>query len=457
MEERHSSDQVGDDKSDPFADLMSVMKQMDLETDEELSLEDQETEEELSLEDQVTEEDLNRRLRVPGYLERMCQQIHDVLQADPHPESACCMILFVELFFGETQDTSNGSLHRLYRKYLTTPDNLEALCKIVDNEAGPARCQAALVLPFWCQEGIVWRMKLPDGSPSSMLLFRTLGKILDPSSYDHDEFSCSCFNVTWDVLNNALFCCKDDFSDVIAALSTQDWRANFDGCLGAEEQNSNVFSSKLFCYGKMLQTAFRVLKLDASNGPALKIVRGLGGCHDLCRHILARIPRITTLPTAQERLACFFSSLRFLHKYFHCFQPMPVDQEFQNLVQYARSAMIASLHTDVQEESEEEEWSGLVGRIEWFIGFTEKERFHELVNSTPEKRQQLFTTETIRIVQGERTKEEKKNAKAQRKKDVFFDNPNSLIEMCTQCLTLETALGTKLLTCSRCKRFKYCW
>jgi len=176
------------------------------------------------------------------------------------------------------------------------------------------------MLSALCEERIVWKIKMRDGTPFGIELLGTLGKILDPTASDHGEAAtqCACFYITWRTLDKALLCYAGDKCDVVAALSTQDWKTAFDGCHGAEEQKSEFYIFKLRSYRAIVGRAYRVLRDDQNNASALKIVGDLGSCHKFCRRVLSKFPKIASKPTAEERffllrLVGFLFALLFSH------------------------------------------------------------------------------------------------------------------------------------------------
>jgi len=276
-------------------------------------------------------EELSRRLHSSGYLERLCREIRELLQiVSSRPESGCSevfegengmpMIHTIEKFFLKTKYTT-GNLHRLYRKYVTTPDNLAALCQITNVRVGIARCEAAAILMLLCEERIVWKIKMRDGTPFAVVLFRTLGKILDPNATDHGKVfdHCVCFYMPWRTLDSALLCFTGDNCELISALSTQDWKTKFDSCRGATEFDScrgvdeqfYGFSLLRVCsYNKILWRAFQVLKLDESNSQPLRLLVILDPATsfvDVCLSISPELCRDQQTPRSCFPLTPWFS------------------------------------------------------------------------------------------------------------------------------------------------------
>jgi len=305
-------------------------------------------------------EEFGRTLRQdPRYLDRICDAIRNVLQRASRPLDAVCeeehgldemgvqMIYHLEAIFLETKD-ANGSFHKLFQKNITTRDNLAALCKLCDHtiDVGEEQCVAMPILHMLCEDRIVWRIKMRDGTLFALTLFRSLGKLLDPGKqvlHNNDApDSCLCVVLSWRTLKRALWCWEGDRTDLVATLSMQDWTAIFEFRYGSEEDDLKDFPTKLECYHIILGAAYRILRADESNTAAMKILRDLGACEKLCRRALSWFPNIASHQSAWGRSECFcFNTLvAFLSDYFGILPTISGDRGFEKLVQSARRVIL---------------------------------------------------------------------------------------------------------------------
>jgi hypothetical protein len=385
-----------------------------------------------------------------------------------------CLVRAIAKVDESFYERADGAMLKFFRKSITTPDNLEALLRIVDADVrtGPVRCLALTELFKISQSGPIWSSKLKDGSSFSSRSYNTYAKLLDDEATKdiHHIEHCECIRIAWNLLGAGLKSTKDKPAIILDRILPFNWTVIMDSTLQKSRGESadtidNTVEHRLITV--LTDVAHDVLNLEPESAQAKEFMEKLGACHKLFRRTLRQILELRTLSrqTPEDLLlnsSGVLENLLWMSNFFDCFIPCvarcpPLDPETDVLVGLANHTLreirpiVGSMIAQNIIDFSIDEYDAMSGFTDpdWWVKFKSMSN-QQLIHKLYSPREHHDAASLKKKAKGER----KYIKKAMQKS---WEEQHGKDEMCASCFVLEKdAPGGKLFRCGWCHRVDYC-
>jgi hypothetical protein len=430
----------------------------------------------------------------PSDIDKLGVEISKALQRASVPESnvsekekkvnetmlACMGSIDHRLSLKKDQSASDGAMLMLYRKTMISPDNLQALFRMVDSNirTGKVRCHAIWHLGTFLNVQATWKVKLPlqepgrNNSTSTSVAAKVITVMSAALSEQRDlcgnqEGSrCCCHERPWIFFGEALGVCRDEPEKVVDLLHPWDWATILQrpdaAVMGVPPERPLFYDSILL--DALHRWCIRLLKENHNNTKAKEVLQKLGGCDTLLRRQLRRVisGETSCTPGSTMTFEEMAPVVNFLNSFLHCLSPVPWDREIDSLVRRARPVIAKSFKTVMKNKMEiaamaqNPERSDAGKNAIHGVLFL-MDHLKDLHRESEDARWQRFHNRYL--VHEANPKDGKGLSKSLLKgyKKVVKSSTNlTQGEMCANCYVLEKTLHEKLLKCGQCRLIKYC-
>jgi hypothetical protein len=367
----------------------------------------------------------------------------------------------IALLKGEGYEAYRLLLH----KRLATPDNLDALLRMVDTDmqTGNIRCIAFKILYRLVQVNSTWSLKMKDGSYFATAYVATCCKTLENESNDdiknrHTERFCDCFDIAPLYLTTAIHVTKDAPVTVIERVHAFNWAQ----ILSKTQAKANEFETDPNQWFIGLHSlCMNALRKNADHSLAREFLQKLEMCHDFFRGVLEHLVTLTrSLPSApREEIGNLLNPLSLIQIVLQIcsfsLTPPPHDPKMDVLVRLAHQTLkegrpsVAAL----QDPTVDQDGFALEDYDE-LLSHTNAQQWAGLKTLSDLQRRQKFEDALNRHAS------DHKAARRGVRKDLknAIGKSNGKDELCANCYMLESKMdeGEKLSKCGWCKQVTYC-
>jgi hypothetical protein len=369
--------------------------------------------------------------------------------------SALC--LFDQVLKGRS-DEKAGALLQLFRKRISTPDNLQALLRMIDADiqTGSIRCMAFEMITKLTEIPSIFDVKMIDGSSFSSNLIGPCAKVLDDEANTDREIlhhsDCGCVKGVWHTLREALHLTKDK-SKCLQRVASFNWTRIL--------QNDKDMRRLDYWFWCLFQLAVDILVVDRDNVEAKELLRMLGNCHEIFRGALRRILELRRSLEHDQDMNSAVDILDMLERvltiFFHALAPPPLDDpEIEVLVSLANRTLKDSRSTVVDALARNLDTRLTMTKYDRMIDCTDCDWWAHAKTESDELRWRRLEHSFLSIDGDE--KDTKKQQRRQMKQTLNsrFQQNHGVDEMCANCFELEKNLAGKLFRCGWCRQVNYC-